>query len=308
MWPLRNTTASVNGLAACIQLSVATSFLKKNGGGKCHACGEGHLPCLNAAHGCPKHVRHTPTATKRAACTHHDNAPCPFCPKQVKPPNLSNTSRIASDDGASAAANSSASSGEASCSTRLTQVASLIPATLATIAMDVETSGTAASRSTAHLCATTRCFNLVPIAGLCSSCTDGFLPCTNGNCTSRMEPGLTGVCNKCHAPVSNKRRRVSVGFQACANAHLNCPECVNFDSISADTICLECNRKGPPCSEHPWGCRHGVYGASIDGQCARCVKFGQYCRGTTGRGCGQPIHGVYARRALGNNSLQCEKC
>ena len=46
--------------------------------GKCYACTNSFLPCVNALAGCPRHVQHNPRSRKRRACSRHDNASCAF--------------------------------------------------------------------------------------------------------------------------------------------------------------------------------------------------------------------------------------
>jgi hypothetical protein len=61
-----------NRSSGCNRLSVEFDT------GKCYACKQGYLPCVNAVHSCPSHARPEQPSMALRECAGADNQPCPF--------------------------------------------------------------------------------------------------------------------------------------------------------------------------------------------------------------------------------------
>ena len=183
----------------CMHLS------EKPRSGKCYACNQRYLPCVNANRGCLRHVYHDPYTRTRKQCLSHASQLCPFsssadalrCTVQLCPtlrenrdllhcslcadgryPCMMNCGRRA-DCGA-----------EALC--KLCLEIPMQSASETTTTLSVSRS-LVCERSSAALCSVPACCNLVIACDMCSLCASSCFPCKTMTCKRRTVPGAAWI-------------------------------------------------------------------------------------------------------------------
>ena len=171
----------------------------RRGGGKCYACTQNCIPCVNAPLGCLAHVAPKQSCTARRSCSSSRGRPCPFKPLISAPAPCSATTLSACDTPAMPADPPViASATTTSTFVASAQVTSGQGSTAASLrsATAVPASDTACP-DVATVCVTPRCFTMVLGVGLCTLCSSGSQPCARKCCTNRADSGGDGFCRTC---------------------------------------------------------------------------------------------------------------